>query len=137
MSLCVEIVSHTRIKIEENGMKAIFLNPTREACEKGHIDKCLVTEGIRADYYLSNSSKTIMIELKGCDINHACAQLFKAAEHPKIKPKLKKSLGFLIICSRVPSSSTSSQIAEQKARKKYKAKFKVYCRMREISFDDF
>lgn len=137
MSGCIETISHSQIKLEENKMKAIFLNPERANCSRGKIDQCLVTEGIRADYFVSNPQKSILVELKGCDIKHACAQLFAAVEHPNVRPHLKDKIGFVIICSRYPKASTEVQISSQKAKKKYGAQFKVSCRKQIFNFDDF
>jgi hypothetical protein len=137
MSKCVENIVHSKIKVEEQGRKAIFLNPNNEVCQRGKIDSCLVTEGIRADYFVSNSTKSILVELKGCNIAHACDQLFAAVEHQNVRPLLKDKIGFVVICTRVPAATTATQLAQQKARRQYGAQFKVFCNQRELNFDDF
>ncbi|NBN63316.1 hypothetical protein [Pannonibacter tanglangensis] len=128
--------NESKIKVEERGRKAIFLNPQQTTYEVGRIDGCLVNTGKKADYFVSNATKTVIVELKGKDIRQACAQLFEAAEHPSVKPHIKGSLGFLVICSRVPAADTSVQVAQQKARKKFGAKFRIFCNQRELSISD-
>lgn len=137
MSACVEVVSHSKVKIEENNMKIVFLNPNGEEFRKGRIDGCLVKDGIRADYFVCGCGKSILIELKGCNVDHACKQLFAAAEHKAVKPHLTGKLGFLIICSRYPSNSTSVQLAQNRAKKTYGSRFLVYTRERVLSMESF
>lgn len=137
MSPCLEKVSHSKIKIEEMKRKAIFLNPNKVDYIKGKIDGCLVDDGIRADYFISGEGKSVLVELKGCNIAHGCEQLFSAAEHKKVRPYLTGKLGFLMICSRFPSHDTSVQLAMSKAKRKYGAKFLVLTKEREVDMSMF
>lgn len=137
MSHCVEVVSHSKVKVEENKMKVIFLNPTCQDFRRGRIDGCLVVDGIRADYFVSGCGKSVLVELKGCNVDHACKQLFAAAEHENVKPLLTGKLGFLIICSKFPSNTTSVQIAQDKAKKKYGSKLLVLTKERTLSMEAF
>lgn len=130
-------VSHSKVKVEENKMKVVFLNPDCSEFKKGRIDGCLVQEGIRADYFVSGCGRTVLVELKGCNVDHACKQLFAAAEHQNVKPHLTGKLGFLIICSKFPSNTTSVQIAQDKAKKKYGSKLLVLTRERTLSMECF
>jgi uncharacterized CHY-type Zn-finger protein len=136
MNSCVDCVSHSKVKVEENGRKAIFLNPNRECYSVGRIDGCLVKDGIRADFFVATERCAVIVELKGCDVTHACEQLFAAVDNHAVNEFVKgKKLGFIIICSRFPSNSTSVQIAQSKARKRYKAGFHVCCNMREFNIE--
>ena len=137
MNACIETVTHSRIKIEEHKRKATFLNPNGATYQKGKVDGCLVTEGIRTDYFVNGEGRSVLIELKGCNVKHACDQLFATAEHKDVKPYLTGKLGFLIICSRFPSHNTSIQLAMNKARKKYGAVFLVFTCEREVNILDF
>lgn len=135
---CVEDLDHSLIKLEENRRKAIFRNPNRVPYRKGKIDGCLVkAESKKPDYFISGEGKTVLVELKGCDVAHACKQLLEAVEHKKIKPYLKGKIGFLIICSRYPSHDTTIQIAIAKIRNKYKTKLFVFCDEREVEMSIF
>lgn len=133
MSRCIEVVFHSRIKLEENRMKAVFLNPERREFKIGRIDGCLIEEGIRADYFVSGLGCSVVVELKGADIEHACKQVFVSARHEKVRPHLEGNLSFVIICSRVPSYSSAVQFAQVRAKKEFDAKLKVYTRERELN----
>lgn len=88
MGDCVRINSNTLVKVEENKRKATFRNPQRKEFRVGRIDDCLVKSGIRSDYFvLEPGTGTVLIELKGTDVAHACAQLFASAEHPTSRLK--------------------------------------------------
>lgn len=137
MSKCISVVNHSKVKVEENKRKAVFINSNRENYEIGIIDGCLVKSGIRADYFVSSAETTVLVELKGTNIDHACNQLFAAVEHANVKDKIKDKVGFLIICSRVPTATTSTLISQQKAKRIYNAKLKIYCNQREVKMEDF
>lgn len=137
MSDCIYKVSHTHVKVEEQRRKAIFLNKSNAEYKIGRIDGCLVTDGPRADYFVSGDNTSVLIELKGCNIDHACAQLFSAVDHRDVRPHLEQSIGFLIICSRFPAQNTAVQRAMALARKKYNAKFFVFTNKREVTMEMF
>ena len=137
MTECIKKVSHSRVRVEEQKRKAVFINEDRAEYTVGRIDGCLVADGIRADYFVSGSGVSVLVELKGCNIDHACAQLFSAADHEKVKPHLEGKIGFLIICSRYPTFNTSVQKAMALAKKKYGAKFYVYTNQRELTMSMF
>ncbi len=134
--MCIDVVSHSKIKVEENRKKVVFLNKERESYEVGRIDGCLVSEGVRADYFVSNKEKTVLIELKGINISHACEQLFAAIEHNNVKKNIKENVGFIVVCSRFPKASTTVQRAKTKAMSKYRAKFSVFCTRVELNISD-
>jgi hypothetical protein len=51
---CIETVRDSKPKVEENGRKAIFLNPERVSIKKVRVDGCLIKEdGLKADYIVS------------------------------------------------------------------------------------
>lgn len=137
MNSCIEEINHAKIKVEECKRKATFLNPDRHQYIRGRIDGCLIKEGIRADYLVSGEGKTVIVELKGCNVSHACEQLMKAVAHENVKPFLVGKVGFLIICSRYPSDSTSVQRARERARKKFGAKLLVFTNERDVSITIF
>lgn len=137
MKNCIETVRHSSVKVEEQKRKAIFSNPNKNPYQKGRIDGCLVSEGIRADYFVSGEGKSVLVELKGCNIDHACKQLLLAAEHENVKPHLNEKIGFMIVCSRYPSHTSTVQLTEDKIRKKYKAKLLVFTKQREVNMGMF
>ncbi|WP_289150366.1 hypothetical protein [uncultured Salipiger sp.] len=137
MNACITAVNHSNVKVEEKKRKAIFLNKAKAEYKIGRIDGCLINDGTRADYFVSGDGTTVLVELKGCDIKHACDQLFAAADHEIVKPHLESRIGFLIICSRYPAQNTSVQRAMALAKKKYKAKFFVFTNKREVTMSMF
>ncbi|WOB79623.1 hypothetical protein [Brevundimonas nasdae] len=123
---CTTEKSHSLVKIEENKRVAIFRNPRKLPIRVSRVDGCLVTKGIRSDFVVSEpDAASIIVELKGVDVAHACDQLFATVEHPEVKPLLEAQIGFLVICSRYPRFDSFVAKAKQKAAKRYKAGFHV------------
>lgn len=137
MNKCIRKLNSKKIKVEENGRKAVFINDLQQNYEVGTIDGCLIKDGIRADYFVSSPDKTILVELKGTNIKHAFEQLFASAEHRSVKANLRQSIGFLIICSSFPRTRTTTQRFQQLAKRKYGANVKVLCNQREVKAQDF
>lgn len=134
---CTTAVRHSIIKLEENRSKVLFRNENNEEYEISRIDGCLVTQGIRADYMISKGKRadrsSVIVELKGVDVAHACDQVLQTAESAAVKPLIGKRLGFLIVCVRYPRFDTFVARAKQKAARRYRAGFHVVSGQR--SFD--
>lgn len=137
MNSCVETVNHSAVKVEEKGRKAVFLNPQKEKFQRGKIDGCLVVSGVRADYFVNGEGKSVLVELKGAHVDHACEQLIAAARHPHVKPYLSGKLGFLVICSRYPKESSKVQLYREKIASDFGAKLKIFSDQREVSMSIF
>lgn len=134
--MCTETVTHSRVKVEQNKRKAVFRNEERVDFEVSEIDGCLVTEGIRCDNLVSRKDDhSVMIELKGSDVSHACDQLFASVDHPEVTPLLKQNIGFLIVCSKYPRFDTFVRKAKDKAMKQYRAGFHVVKNSCEFDID--
>ncbi|MFK5639497.1 hypothetical protein ACI50E_16795 [Brucella sp. ZJ1_1] len=136
---CLTSTKEKIIKISGNNKrKAYFSNPTPLDHVVGSIDGCIIKEGQRADNFIANENKIVLIEFKGKDIEHACDQLFASAEHAEMRDYIgNKSLAFLIIASHYPrAANTKVQLAQSKAKKKYKAKLKVVCGHGHCSIDE-
>lgn len=138
MTNCLKVVNHPKIKVGENGRAAIIINPGRDSHTIGKIDGCIITAGVRCDYFVSNLKHISLIEFKGCDIDHACEQLFAAVSHDSVKPHIKeRKKSFLIVCSRFPKNNTSVQRFQAKARREHGASLKVVCNKVELQLGDF
>lgn len=123
---CTNTVSHSLIKVEENRRAATFKNPTRKTFKVTEVDGCLITEGPRCDFIVGEpGSVSILVELKGTDVSHACDQLFATAAHPSARGILEGQIGFLVICSRYPRFDSFVAKAKQTAAKRYRAGFHV------------
>ena len=73
---CEEVLTHPKIKLEEQSSKLIFLNKENKMIRKIRIDGCLITSGIRCDYLvIPESGVEHYVELKGTDVKHAINQI--------------------------------------------------------------
>lgn len=133
MNECIKISSDSLIKVEECGRKVIFRNSGKANHRVGKIDDCLIKEGIRADYFVSNDDVAVIVELKGCDIDHAINQLFTAVDHQAVAPFIEgRAISLLIVCSRFPKNNTSVQRAQAKAVRKNIRRLRVVCNQRKL-----
>lgn len=124
--MCTLTVDHSRVKVEENRMKAVFKNDDRFKYEVSEVDGYVITTGIRCDKLVSRKDDhSVLVELKGRNVEHACDQLFASASHPNVQPLLKPNIGFLIICSKYPKFDTFVRKAKDRAMKQYRAGFHV------------
>ena len=79
---CYENIKHSQIVCQENGRKYVALNKGCKNVLKIHVDGDLIRSGKRCDYALGllDEKKVYLIELKGCDISHACEQILKSLD---------------------------------------------------------
>ncbi|MBT9373118.1 hypothetical protein [Rhizobium sp. CSW-27] len=125
---CTISVNHSNVKVEENKRKAVFKNSSCSLYRVSKIDDCIITDGVRADYLVSKDGvASVVVELKGKNVQHACDQIFASALHEDVKPLLEKRLGFLIVCSKFPRFDTYVLKAKVRAAKEFKAGFHVVC----------
>lgn len=82
---CTVKNSNSKIKVEENKRKAIFLNPERENFTVTEVDGCLIPRGQTAADYLVVKPRvaSILVELKGRNVERACAQLFSTIDNER------------------------------------------------------
>ena len=133
---CTKISKDPLIKVEENGRKAVFINSYAKKYRISKIDGCIVTAGPRTDFLVSEiGNSSILVELKGKDLKHACEQLFASAQHENVRPLLENKVGFLIICSRFPRFDTYVARAKTHAARVYKTGFHVKCDQRELEIN--
>lgn len=124
-----ELLTIPRIKVEENGRSAVFLNEERARFHKVKLDDGVVKGELCADFaVLKETVGMVIVELKGTDIEHAVDQVEAALELMKKcgRPRGKKGptsaipIAGLIVCSKYPRSDTSFQ----KKQKRFVAKYK-------------
>lgn len=116
---CVETVCHSNILVQERGRKANFKNSARHSHHKVKVDGCLIKEGLRSDWIVTKVGVgSVVVELKGKDIDHACKQVMATISHANCQPWLEEKRGILIVCSRYPSFDTSVAKAKVNARKR-------------------
>jgi len=126
-----EVTDVSRVKVEENGRSAIFVNNGRAKFHKVKVDGGLIDNQLCADYVVSKDQVgSVVVELKGTDIEHAVDQIdatitiMKTCGSPRSKDKKNLSqlpIAGLVVCSKYPRADTSFQ----KKQKKFVAKHKV------------
>lgn len=133
---CTKRVRHSKVKVEENKRKAVFRNPDNLHYDVTTVDGCLVTEGMRSDFIVSEVGNiSILIELKGKDVAHACDQLLATIEKDSVRNILEDRVGFLVICRKFPRFDTFVARAKQKCAREFKAGFHVVCDQGEFDID--
>jgi hypothetical protein len=119
--ICTIENRNSTVKVEENASKALFTNVANETFLITRIDGCLVKNGVRADYLVRKTNvASVIVELKGSNVSHACDQIFASMCNNDVKQRLEKQIGFLIVCTRIPKFDTSIAKAKQLAARKYK-----------------
>ncbi len=127
---CIRDIIHKRIKVEENGQKAIFENPARQLFRTVHVDGCLVKNEVIADYIVNKVGVgSVIIEFKGTDVTHAYDQLLATATHSKCTPHIGPPKGMLIVCASWPETSTKKQRMESAATQ---LRFRLTVKTRQI-----
>lgn len=133
---CCKNISHRKIKIEEKGKSVTFLNPEGELYVVCDVDGCLITEGPRADKLVSKiGTASVIVELKGTDVGHACKQLLASMKSQKLTAALEKNVGFLVVCQRYPRFDAFVAKAKQQSAKLYKAGFHVVSSPKELQLE--
>jgi hypothetical protein len=108
---CVESVTHSKVKVEEGGRKAVFLNRDNSLIKIVTVDGCLIknTE-LKADYIVSKPGIVdVIVELKGKDVPHARDQIVATLPVWRAHPPFSPRIAALIVCSRSPLSSSELQ----------------------------
>jgi len=113
---CIETVTDSKPKVEENGRKAVFLNPDRTEVKKVRVDDCLISTGLRADFVVAKLNVLdVIVELKGRDIYHARDQIIATLPFWRSFPPFSSKVAGLIVCSKSPMSASELQVMKAKA----------------------
>lgn len=133
---CIEKIRHKNITVKENGKRVNFINDDEHEFLKIKVDDCLVKSGIRSDWIVTKIDVgSVIIELKGKDIQHACEQLKATETHPSCTPFIESKRAMLVICSKYPSYDSSIAKSEEAARKKG-IRLKISCRNRDYKIEE-
>ena len=115
---CIETVTDSKPKVEENGRRAIFVNLDRKEVKKVRVDGCLICSGLRADYVVAKpDALDVIVELKGRDIYHARDQIIATLSFWRKFPPFSSKVAGLIVCSKSPMSASELQVMKAKALK--------------------
>lgn len=136
MNKCTKIVNHSKIVFKESGRKAVFSNERQLDHAITQVDGCLIENGMRCDVIISQKEcGSVLVELKGKDVEHACLQLKATVDHKLVRPLLEKQIGFLVICSRFPRIDAYVMREKQRFAKHYRAGLHVFCNQREVTVE--
>lgn len=134
---CVTKRTDSNISVKERGRSANFKNPTRSQFLQVKVDKCLINgKEKKADWIVTKVGVgSVIIELKGHDLDQACRQLKATLDHPNCTPWLEAKKSMLIVCSRYPSIDTSVQRLRTAARRQG-MRLTVVCDRANFFFED-
>lgn len=115
---CSQELLVSKIKVEEKGKQAIFLNPSRIKVRKTQIDGCMVKQTTACDWLVVRAGEEgVLVELKGCDVAKAIEQIEATFAYLKINGGLVKKMAALIVCRNPPNHpSFNSKLLRAKDR---------------------
>ena len=135
-SKCTVSCKDSLIVIQEKKRRAVFRNLEKTDYKVTRIDDCLVKDGVKVDYLVNKVGvASVLVELKGSDVDHACDQLEATVRHPLVAPLLEARIGFVIVCSRYPRIDTKVQRAKSRLARDFKAVLKVVCDRGEFDIE--
>ena len=122
---CTEALTDSKIRVEENGKKAVFLNIGRARCLRVHVDGCLIKQATACDWLVVMGDEgAVLVELKGKDVEHALVQLETTMEHIVASKKYPNRVAALVVCGGVPKHP-SFDTKLQRAKSRLVARFKA------------
>lgn len=134
---CYTITRSSKIKVEEKGRSATFLNPNKVRFSKVELDGCLIQNEVTCDWLIiRNDTDNILVELKGTDVEHALEQIEAAFHYLEQNDLLGSRNAALIVCrKRHPSFNSKLQKAQDRLSRRYKAPLHVVTVNREYDVD--
>lgn len=132
---CTVETTVSRIKVEERGKSAVFINLDRNPYWKIKVDGCVVKNAIAADWIVAQKNNgAIIVELKGKDVDHAAKQVIATATLWRSKNSRGRLAG-LIIATQYPTASPIIQRLQESFRKAFSAKLHVASGRREFRIE--
>src|SRR5690606_32364109 len=126
MQECRNATKNPKIKVEENGRKAIFSNDNRDEYILTRYDGCVVKNEIGADWIISKEGLgDVIVELKGCNVLYAARQVSETASFLQKNNMRNSKIGGLIICRQYPRENTLIQRAKLDFQKKFSGPLKI------------
>lgn len=133
-----EVTTVSRIKVSEKGQQAVILNLENETYHKIKIDGGLVKNVKAADWAIKkiseNSCETLIIELKGTDVEHAISQISESIKHIKAYDNKCKKFGALIVCNRFPKFDSKVRKGQDELYRTLRTPLHITSRNTEHSF---
>lgn len=101
---CSQEVLVSKIKVEEKGKQAVFLNPDLRKVRKTQVDGCLVKQATACDWLVVRAEdEGVLVELKGCDVAKAIEQIEATFAYLNSNGGLTKKMAALIVCRNPPN----------------------------------
>jgi hypothetical protein len=128
---CCITRNHPKIALRDRkggSANATFLNEARRDITVCVVDGCLITDGRKCDYLIQdNGHWTILLELKGSDLEGAVEQIDQTLAHAAMRSKLRGKLGALVVCTkvRVPNATAYLLRCKQRYMKSHKLSFQT------------
>lgn len=128
----------SKVKVEEHGKSAVFLNPKREKIHVTRVDQGVVENECSADFAVSKIGvDDVIIELKGKEVVRAFEQIIATAKILRSCRKNASPIAGLIVCTRVPATDSKAMRLKNQFTQQHKAMLKICASNREYSFDEF
>lgn len=121
---CREETTDSYVKVREGARSAVFKNQRRAKYHRVRVDGCLVQNEISADFVVACPGVgSVVVELKGTDVERAVEQVDATLQHVKCCSRLSALRPFagLIVCARYPRFDTKLQ----RLTKQFVAKHRV------------
>lgn len=136
---CVTTTRATRVAVSEKGKSAVFLNFEKQPICKVQYDGCHISQQVGCDWLvLKGSDVTILVELKGSDIDRALIQIEATLAALRASDLLSTRMAALIVCasgSVRPAYTSKIQKVQQRLSRDYRTPLHVVTRNREYQFD--
>jgi hypothetical protein len=117
---CVTETSVSKITVCENRKSATINNHERVVHRRVQVDGCVINdrETLCADWVIERDALSVVIELKGRDVEHAAKQVIATSELWKSERRYEKICG-LIVARQYPRSSSSIQLKQQQYSRRF------------------
>ncbi len=120
---CIKRHRNPLFPVSEGRSRVDFENGNRFEVQEIQVDSCVfkTVERIRCDFLVnvSEADVSVLVELKGAELEHAHAQLEET--HKRLKPSLLAKKHWIISYSGSPRFDATIQDKKRLARKKYKS----------------
>jgi hypothetical protein len=116
----------SRIKVEQFGRKAVFINDQNTVHQSIQVDGCVIQNEKAADYVVSRAAfGDVIVELKGKDVEEAVKQVEATAKHWIANGYCTGKIAALIVSTQFPKANTSVRRAQERFAKAYKSPLHV------------
>lgn len=121
----------------EHRRRAMFRNPLREEYVVIKVDQGVVEQERAADYAVHKAGVgTLIVELKGGDVRHACRQVASTVDIVGRCEIPHGKIAGLVICTRFPAVDTTIQRLQNDFRRRVGCRLKVSSSQTEFEFAD-